>query len=351
MANTFRPSQYTQKYQQTDPFQNLRPQQQALEGMLGARANAGPMGVQNPYAGPRPEQTASLAALLGYQGAASPLYGQSVAQQGGTVGGGYLDPMQQAPFQRLSAARQNIARDLFGQAADVVSGGAAARGTYNSSARQAQQLREANRLYNQAAQDIAQAGWGQYGRERELQEAAARYGTQLAPGLAGQVFNAGEQLRSAQQAGNQAQLAAQLQAAGLDQGNIQNILRYMQLASGQALPNLVGQSPWQQGTSVLNTVGQVAGPAAAAMGCWIAAALYGAESPAVALARHWIFTAWRGPRAAFVRVLYRHIGRPVAWGVRRSSTLRQWLRPWFDRAVVRGAWDLMHRHLEARHAA
>jgi hypothetical protein len=98
-------------------------------------------------------------------------------------------------------------------------------------------------------------------------------------------------------------------------------------------------------------VGQVAGPAAAAMGCWIAAALYGAESPAVVLARHWIFTAWRGPRAALVRTLYRHVGRPVAWGVRRSPTLRRWLRPWFDRAVVEGARALMARDPEAGHAA
>jgi hypothetical protein len=320
--------------------------------MLGARANAGPMGVANPYAGPRPEQMASLQALQGYQRTAGPLYGQSVAQQGGTVGGGYLDPMQSAPFQRLAEARQSIARDLFGQAADVISGGAAARGTYNSSARQAQQAREASRIYNQAAQDIAQAGWGQYGRERELQEAAARGGMQLAPSLAGQVFNAGEQLRSAQQAGNLAQIEGQLRAAGLDQANIQNILRYMQLASGQTLPNIVGQSPWQQGTSVANTVGQVGGSVAGGfMGCWIAAALYGAESPAVALARHWIFTAWRGPKAAIVRTLYRRVGRPVAWGVRRSPTLRRWLRPWFDRAVVRGAQDLMARDPEAGHAA
>jgi hypothetical protein len=260
--------------------------------------------------------------------------------------------MQSAPFQRLAEARQNIARDLFGQAADVISGGAAARGAYHSSARQAQQAREAARIGTQAAQDIAQAGWGQYGAERGMQEAAARYGTGLAPGLAGQVFNAGEQLRSAQQAGNQAQLAAQLQAMGVDQVNIQNILRYMQMASGQALPNLVGQSPWQQGTAVANTVGSVAGNVAGGYaGCWIAAALYGAESPAVALARHWIFTAWRGPRAAIVRTLYRHLGRPVAWGVRRSPTLRRWLRPWFDRAVVRGARDLMSRDPEAGHAA
>jgi hypothetical protein len=87
------------------------------------------------------------------------------------------------------------------------------------------------------------------------------------------------------------------------------------------------------------------------MGCWIAAALYGAESPAVAWARHWIFTAWRGPRAALVRTLYRRVGRPVAWAVRRSPTLRRWLRPWFDRAVVRGAQDLLSRGLEAGHAA
>jgi hypothetical protein len=253
------PQQYARQYRTFDPLANLGPQKQDVERALAARMTAGAPGTFNPYAGPRPEQQQALAALQGYQREAGPLYGQGVAQQGRTVGGGYLDPMQQAPFQRLAEARQSIARDLFGQAADVVSGGAAARGTYNSSARQAQQLREANRLYNQAAQDIAQAGWGQYGRERELQEAAGRYGTQLAPALAGKVFGAGEELRAAQQAGGAAQLAAQLQAAGVDTANMRNVLAYLDLASGKPIPSVVGPSGQESNLAIARTAGSLMG--------------------------------------------------------------------------------------------
>jgi hypothetical protein len=247
------PRQYPRMYTQTQPFQHLGPQDAAIQAFLGQRLAAGAPSVGNPYVGPRGEQTEAIGNLQNYMRQAGPLYGQSVEQQQRTVGGGYLDPMQSAPFQRLSEARQQIARDLFQQAADQIAGGASARGTYGSSARQQQQLREGRRVYNQAAQDIAQAGWGQYGRERELQEAAARYGTQLAPGLAGQVFNAGEQLRSAEQAGNLAQIEGQLRAAGVAQGDIQNALRYMQMASGQALPSYVG--PSAQESNVATTGG------------------------------------------------------------------------------------------------
>ena len=62
----------------------------------------------------------------------------------------------------------------------------------------------------------------------------------LAPGLAGQVFGGAEQLRGAEQAAGTAQaqlnmegqiaaMKGQLKAMGLDQGAIENVLRYMQL--------------------------------------------------------------------------------------------------------------------------
>jgi hypothetical protein len=249
-----------------DPYARFGPQAQAIEDVLGPRMRSttwdqvsapGPAG--NPYVGPRPEQAQAIADLQNYSRQAGPLYGQSVEQQQRTVGGGYLDPMAQAPFQRLSEARQNIARDLFGQSADVISGGAAARGSYNSSARQQQQLREGRRLYNQAAQDIAEAGWKQYGAERGLQETAAGRGQELAPALAGRIFTTGEQLRGAEQAGNLAQIQentrrelgameGQLKAMGLDDQTIARALEYMKLRALQQRGQ-VGPTPEQEASA------------------------------------------------------------------------------------------------------
>jgi hypothetical protein len=237
------PRQYPRMYTQTQPFQNLGPQDQAIQAFLGQRLAAGAPSVGNPYVGPRGEQSEAIGNLQNYMREAGPLYGQSVAQQQRTVGGGYLDPMAQAPFQRLSDARLALARNLFSDFAPQYSSAAVARGVpYSSGSRLAGIQRGGERISTQAAQDIAQAGWQQYGQERQAQEQAARYGTQLAPGLAGQVFNAGEQLRSAEQAGNLAQIEGQLRAAGVAQADIQNALRYMQMASGQALPSLTGPS-------------------------------------------------------------------------------------------------------------
>jgi hypothetical protein len=223
------------------------PQLQAIEsavfpqmGMSHASRVSLPGGAWNPYVGPRPEQTAAIEALQDYQRGASPLYGQSVGQQGRTVGGEYLDPMTSAPFQRLADARLNYAKQLFSDFAPQYSSAAGARGVPAGSAREAGVQRGAERIAGQAAQDIASAGFGQYGAERGYQEAAGRYGTQLAPALASQVFGAGEQLRGAQQAGATAQMTeegrrqiaameGQLRAMGLDDAAINTALRYMAL--------------------------------------------------------------------------------------------------------------------------
>ena len=228
-----------------DPYQAMGPQMGVLENAVLANMGRGGAGGGNPYVGPRPEQERMLAALEGYQQQASPLYGQSVAQQQGTVGGQYLDPMNVPAFQRLSEARQSIARQLFGDARTATN---AASRNFNSSVRQAQLNREAGRIGTQAAQDIAQAGWGQYGRERELQEQAARGGMQLAPGLAAKVFGAGEELRSAQQAGNLAEIESNLRARGLDDAAIRTAMQYMGMRGLTPVQPLVGKSPYEMMT-------------------------------------------------------------------------------------------------------
>lgn len=229
------PTQTARKMGTFDPyagFAGMGPIENAVLANMGRGGGGG-----NPYVGPRPEQARMLAALEGYQGQASPLYGESLAQQRGTVRGQYLDPMASAPFQRLADARQSIARQLF---EDVRSNTNAASRAFNSSARQAQLNREAGRLSTQAAQDIAQAGWQQYGAERGAQEAAARGGQALAPGLAASVFEGGEKLRSAEQGGNLAAIESALRARGLDNASIQTALEYMRMRGLQGVQPIVG---------------------------------------------------------------------------------------------------------------
>jgi hypothetical protein len=243
-----------------DPYAQFGPQLGAIESVLGPRMRGTAQGqVSNPYVGPGPEQQQALAALANFQSQATPAFGAGLGQLQGTVGGQYLDVAQRPEFQRLSAARQQIARDLFGQASDVISGGAAARGAYNSSARQAQQLREANRLYNQAAQDIAQAGWGQYGAERGYQENATARALGLAPGLAEQTFRSGEQLRAAQQAGGATALEARLRAAGVDEATMRTVLQYMQLRGLRPVQPIVGSTPEEEATARMGFLGPMLG--------------------------------------------------------------------------------------------
>ena len=252
-----------------DPYGggHMGPQLQSFEDVLGPRMRSsawdqvnapGPAG--NPYVGPRPEQQASLAALQGYMGEATPLYGESVAQQRRTVGGGYLDPMQTAPFQRLSDARLNMARQLFSDFAPEYASAAGARGNpYGSSSQAAGIQRGGERISTQAAQDIAEAGWRQYGAERGFQEAAAGRGQELAPGLATKLFTAGEQLRGAEQAGNTAQMQeegrrqiaameGQLKAMGLDDNTIARALEYLKLR-GLQQRGQVGPTPEQEASA------------------------------------------------------------------------------------------------------
>ncbi|HJY45344.1 MAG TPA: hypothetical protein VJ301_12040 [Propionibacteriaceae bacterium] len=272
MGDFMKPTQSAREYRQTDPFMNMKPQQQFTENLLKSQlggsslGRAGGVGMPaNPFVTAGPQQQQALNALAGFQSQATPAFGTGLETLQKTAGGGYLDPMASAPFQRLSDARQNLAQMMFRDATGDINARAIAAGSpYSSSARIAQLGRRAGDISTQAAQDIAQAGWGQYGAERGMQEAAAARALGLAPGLAGQVFAGGEQLRGAEQQANTAQMQAAIQAQeanmrgrlaemGLDQNKVNQLMEYLKLATGQALPSALGPSPWQMGLNTLNT--------------------------------------------------------------------------------------------------
>lgn len=72
--------------------------------------------------------------------------------------------------------------------------------------------------------------------------------------------------------------------------------------------------------------------AAAALGCWIAAALYGSNTGEFYAARYWIFAGWHGTFACMTQALYLKFGERIS----RCRILREGLRPLFALAVVRG---------------
>jgi hypothetical protein len=257
-----------------DPYAHFGPQAQAIEDVLGPRMRStswdsvnapGPVG--DLYAGPRPEQERSLAAMEQYRQQADPAYRAGTRQLQGTIEGQYLDPMTQAPFQRLSSARQDIARQLFSDFAPEYASAAGARGNpYGSSSQAAGIQRGGERISTQAAQDIAEAGWRQYGAERGLQEAATARGLGLAPGLAAKVFEAGEHLRSAQQGANVAEaqeesrrqlgaMEGQLRAMGLDDNTIGRALEYMRLRGLQPIRPIVGPTGEEEATARMGFLG------------------------------------------------------------------------------------------------
>jgi hypothetical protein len=266
------PQQVKRQMASYDPYASfgaMAPIQNAVLANMGGHSVGGFEGAPNPFVGPSGQQQGALNQLQGYSEQASPAFGAGVNQMMGTIGGQYLDPSKTPAFQNMANARMSLARQLFGDFAPEARAAAGARGNpYGSSSQEAEVQRGGERIGTQAAQDIAQAGWQQYGAERAAQEAAAARGQGLAPGLASQVFTGNEQLRAAQQAANafqtaqdtsrqEAAMRGQLGAMGLDEQGIQNALRYMQLRGTQAINPLVGPTPEQdmaariQGTSGL----------------------------------------------------------------------------------------------------
>jgi len=329
MGDFLKPTQQRQKYTQVDPMVNVKPQQQYVENVLRGQMGQGGAGVFNPYAPPNPWQTESLNQLGQMQGTAMPAFETGLTRTGQTVGGGYLDPMQQPGFQNVAQGQRSMANALFGQMMGTPD--AAIDPRYASIPSRAQRARAGERMGTLTEADIAQAGLKQYGEERGLQQAAMFRGAQFAPTMAGRVFQGGEALRAGEQAANTAQLQAQMRARGFDQQAINTLIGYLDLAAGQTLRPVTGPSPYQM-------TGETAGSVAKMyMACWIAAELYGEGSPEYHLARYWIFGVWQGPLARWVQRQYRRHGQSLARAIRRVPWLRRLVRPLFDRAVAQGA--------------
>jgi hypothetical protein len=332
MGDFIKPTQQRQKYTQVDPMVNVKPQQQYVENVLRGQMGQGGAGVFNPYAPPNPWQTQSLDQLDQMQQTATPAFGTGLRTTEQTVGGQYLDPMEQAGFQNVAQGQRSMANQLFGGMMGTPT--AAIDPRYSSVVREAQRARAGKNLGTMTEADIAGAGLEQYGAERRLQDAAMLRGTQFAPTMAGRVFTAGEALRAGEQAANTAQLQAQMRARGYDQQAIDTMIRYLDLASGQTLAPVTGPSPLSM------TGNTVMGAAKLYAACWIAAELYGAGSPEFHLARYWIFGVWRGPVARVVQRLYLQYGQTVAAAMRQTPWLRRLVRPLFDLAVAKGAATL-----------
>lgn len=229
------------------------------------------------YQGPRPEQQQVMASMAANTRATEPLFATGVGELKKTAEGGYTDVASQPGFKTLASTREATARDLFGDLSNDINSRAAVRGNYDSSTRLNQRNRAAGRVANQAAQDIAQAGWGQYAQERGYQDAASRTGTQLNPALNQALFGEGETLRSAQQQaaqsdadrGIRAQIAeaeAYLRAQGLNQNAIDQMLNYLRTVSGQALPSVVGPSDVETNREGLKAEASAASSAMGAFG-------------------------------------------------------------------------------------
>jgi hypothetical protein len=273
------PKQTATQMTSYDPYAHFKPELGVIESALKPRLSGSvsgqvryPGSVGNLYVPPSQQQTGALGSIEEMAGEARPAFSAGTGQlmqtiagrQDPTGQGQYLDVMGRPEFQRLSDARLNMARQMFGEFAPQYRSSSGGRGM-SSSSREAGVQRGAERIGSQAAQDIATAGWGQYGSERQLmeaarareraaQEAAIRTGLETAPGLAGQVFTGAEQLRAAEQAAGTAQaeinmrgqiaaMEGSLRAAGMDEDRIRTVLEYMKLRALQPVNPIVGKSP------------------------------------------------------------------------------------------------------------
>jgi len=321
------PQQSGAKYKNVDPLQHYKPQQQVVENALGQSLGQGSFQVNNPAVGPNQWQTGAIDQLAGMQTAATPAFGQGVRTTQQTMAGKFLDPMQQAGFANVAKDRGSIAESMFGGA--MASPAMQEDPIYGSAARTAQQAREQQRIGTRAEADVGEAQWKQYGEERGLQQAAMMRALGLAPDLASALFTGGEALRSGEQEANTAAMMASLRAQGYDQEAINQAIKYLDMASGKTLGPVVGGVPAVEADKFASNVFK-------ASGCWVAAALYGADTPAHRLARYWIMDAWRGLTANVARALYRRVGPALARAITRRPALGRLIRPWFDQAVLRG---------------
>jgi hypothetical protein len=242
VGELFKPTQTAPKTTQTDPFSNMRGTANRAEAILGGNLGGGGASFGSPYVGPSARQTGELNNMQRYLEQGRPLFRQGVGELQRTAEGAYLDPTTTSQYQNYRTSQQNLGNLLFSDAANTLNSRAAARGSYSGSSRLKGLAGTAGEIGGQAGQQVAQAGWGQYGRERQAQEGAAATGMKLAPTLSSQVFGAEETLRSAQQEANIAQMRGQLEAMGLDKAKVDTLLNYMGTAAGQAVPYVQGPS-------------------------------------------------------------------------------------------------------------
>jgi len=87
--------------------------------------------------------------------------------------------------------------------------------------------------------------------------------------------------------------------------------------------------------------------------CWIAEALYGVDTPRVALVRGWLVGCYdrREGWALLVVPLYRHAGQRVAAALRMFPVLQRIFRPLFDRAARRAFREVALRAVAQRDPA
>jgi hypothetical protein len=112
--------------------------------------------------------------------------------------------------------------------------------------------------------------------------------------------------------------------------------------------SVTGTQIGQQDAGTMGTISSIVGmlgsvAAIAALACWVAKAIYGAETEEFLAARHWIMVAWKGRIADAVRWLYRRYGERLAVQAQKRPWLRRALRPIFNIAVRKGKEDLYAR--------
>ena len=81
--------------------------------MVVAAGSAASAQARIPSSAPARSSSRRWARSRSWQQQATPAFGAGLRGVEETVAGKYLDPTQQAPFQALSTARQNIAQQMF----------------------------------------------------------------------------------------------------------------------------------------------------------------------------------------------------------------------------------------------
>lgn len=249
------PTQTPPQVTKYDPFAGSAERDAVAKRLFGT-ATAPVFGYTPP--GANAAQNAAMGTTGQLLGEARPLYSTGVNTLQRTAAGDYLDPTKTDVYQGLETRMRDVAKDLFGDLSGAVAGRAAGRGTFFSSARQNQQNEQARRVTSQTEADLAGRAFGQYGQERQLQQQAAGVGANLAPALASQQFSQGTTVRGQDLQEQELALRSFLANQGVNQTEIDQMMRFLQLTRPDLLGPLVGPSPISQTTDILNTGANIA---------------------------------------------------------------------------------------------